>query len=124
MYATCCDCGEGFWREDAERWKRRCFSCWKADKAAKENARQDRAANENNHRNHTCDERELEAWYRRGYEAGHAAAIALGEGPPPPFDKTRLRELLQLCHPDKHGGSELANKVTQWLAEIKRGVRA
>lgn len=124
MYATCCDCGEGFWREDAERWKRRCFSCWKADKAAKENARQDRAANENNHRNHTCDERELEAWYRRGYEAGHAAAIALGEGPPPPFDKTRLRELLQLCHPDKHAGSALAAKVTQWLNEIKRGVRA
>lgn len=25
------------------------------------------------------------------------------------------RRLIQLCHPDKHGGSEAANNATQWL---------
>lgn len=124
MYATCTDCGGDFWRDDGEPWKVRCLDCWKAHKAAKENARQDRAANESKHRDHNLDDREREAWYRRGYEAGHAAAIAISEGPPSPIDKGRLRELLQLCHPDKHAGSALAAKVTQWLNEIKRGVRA
>lgn len=33
----------------------------------------------------------------------------------PDFDKTMVRKLLQLCHPDKHDQSELSVKVTQWL---------
>ncbi len=121
MYATCCDCGEGFWREDDARWKRRCFSCWKADKAAKENARrEDRAANEHTHTDHTDAKAVLEAYWR-GWNAHRDLALTESK---PSIDKTRLRELLQLCHPDKHAGSALAAKVTQWLNEIKRGVHA
>lgn len=32
--------------------------------------------------------------------------------------KERHRELRQLCHPDKHAGSPLAQKVTLWLNEV------
>jgi hypothetical protein len=32
--------------------------------------------------------------------------------------KERVRELRQLCHPDKHSGSPLSQKVTLWLNEI------
>ena len=32
----------------------------------------------------------------------------------------RLRQLLSLCHPDRHGGSALSTEVFQWLQEIKR----
>jgi hypothetical protein len=30
-----------------------------------------------------------------------------------------LRALLQLCHPDKHGGSALSNEVTAWLLRVR-----
>ncbi len=33
----------------------------------------------------------------------------------------RLRQLIQLCHPDKHNGSATANEVTQWLLTLKKG---
>jgi len=121
MYATCCDCGEDFWRGDDETWKVRCLDCWKADKAAKESARhEDRAANKSTHANHTNEKALLEAYWR-GWNAHRELAES---EPSPTFDKTRIRELLQLCHPDKHAGSALAAKVTQWLNEIKRGVPA
>lgn len=104
MYATCCDCGAAFWRDEDQAWKRRCLSCWKASKAAKENARhEDRAANENTHAN-----------YSRACGSGEALV---------PLDKAHLRELLQLCHPDKHNGSDLAVRVTAWLLDLKREVR-
>jgi hypothetical protein len=31
------------------------------------------------------------------------------------LDTTRVRQLLQLCHPDKHGGSQASTQATQWL---------
>jgi hypothetical protein len=34
-----------------------------------------------------------------------------------------LRELLQLCHPDRHNGSPLAARVTQWLLRARRELR-
>jgi len=33
-----------------------------------------------------------------------------------------LRALLGLCHPDKHGGSPLATKITQWLLSVRERV--
>lgn len=32
----------------------------------------------------------------------------------------RLRQLIQLCHPDKHNGSATSNEVTQWLLEMRK----
>jgi len=32
-----------------------------------------------------------------------------------------LRRLIQLCHPDKHAGSEASLKATQWLIEQRKG---
>ena len=29
------------------------------------------------------------------------------------------RRLMQLCHPDKHGGSVTANEATRWLMEVR-----
>ena len=39
------------------------------------------------------------------------------------LDAARIRQLLQLVHPDKHGGSSLANDVTQWLLSLRRAAR-
>lgn len=31
-----------------------------------------------------------------------------------------LRALIQLCHPDRHGGSTLAGEVTTWLLRVRK----
>jgi hypothetical protein len=41
----------------------------------------------------------------------------------PALDPTRIRQLLQLTHPDRHGGSSLANEVTAWLLDLRRALR-
>jgi hypothetical protein len=38
-----------------------------------------------------------------------------------PLDK--LDALLMLAHPDKHGGSPLANEVTRWLLELRTAAK-
>jgi hypothetical protein len=35
------------------------------------------------------------------------------------MDLQRWRQLLQLCHPDRHDGSATATAVTQWLLQIR-----
>lgn len=57
----------------------------------------------------------------------HRKAIADTAPPPParpaiPGDVLRL--LLQLVHPDRHGGSPASVKATQWLLEQRKELRA
>lgn len=35
-----------------------------------------------------------------------------------------IRQLLMLCHPDRHGGSTLATTTTQWLLRVRKELRA
>lgn len=122
-WATCCDCGAGFERDEAETWKRRCLACWKASKAAPRAT--DDALMRAFERGYAEGQAAVaQEWYRRGVAAGEASAIARAEAAPPPIDKARVRELLQLVHPDKHGGSELAQRVTQWLLDLRKRVTA
>lgn len=37
----------------------------------------------------------------------------------PQFSETQLRTLLQLCHPDKHGGKESAVLITQHINQLR-----
>lgn len=39
------------------------------------------------------------------------------------LDADLLKKLIMLCHPDKHGGSELSNSVTKELLRMKGNVR-
>lgn len=39
------------------------------------------------------------------------------------IDAARLKQLLLLCHPDKHGNSERSTEVTRWLIGIKEKLR-
>lgn len=54
--------------------------------------------------------------YRRGYDAGLRAARCAA----PALDPARIRQLLQLCHPDRHAGSPAATDATQWLLAQRR----
>jgi len=102
-FVTCTACGAGFFRGADEPWKRLCLSCWRRKKSGTES-----------HSSTTCA-----ACYQRGLAAGRAEAPA---APRTTLDKARLRELMQLVHPDKHNGSSLAVRVTQWLNELRRTV--
>ena len=96
--ATCTACGSAFYHSADERWKRLCLDCWRESKSKHDSANCLRC-------------------YQRGLAAGRATA------PPPPgptFDRSQLRELLQLVHPDKHNGSPLSQRVTQWLNDLRR----
>lgn len=37
----------------------------------------------------------------------------------PPLDASRIEQLIRLCHPDRHGGREMANEVTAWLLSLR-----
>lgn len=40
--------------------------------------------------------------------------------PQPFIPDEMLKRILQLCHPDRHGGSEASHKATQWLLDQRR----
>lgn len=31
----------------------------------------------------------------------------------------RVKQLIRLCHPDRHGGNETSHEVTKWLLELR-----
>lgn len=86
-----------------------------------------------------------EAWYSRKYSSILEGYPAKGEwlrlsvpqwlydkanGNPPAPAKTpsqlgiptdMLKRLIQLCHPDKHGGSKSATIATEWLLKQREG---
>lgn len=39
---------------------------------------------------------------------------------PQPIPEDKLRLLIQLAHPDKHGGSRAATEITSWLLSLRR----
>ena len=92
----CSDCGQTFHVVEAERWKRVCRFCYRGEKRAAAEVAAMRA--------------ELELLRRAQRRRPAEAAL----------DQARVRQLLQLCHPDKHGNSKLACEVTQWLLRQKR----
>lgn len=65
----------------------------------------------------------LPCW-RRTKDRTAAPEVSRTVAPAAPLDAGRVRQLLQLCHPDRHGGSELAHAVTQWLLKLRGELRA
>lgn len=106
MNKTCPDCKEQFYAD--EPWKRVCLSCYikrkKKDKAAEleskiqmlERRVESLVAENNNLRKRSC-----------GTRAEDGGLM------------DRWKDLMLLCHPDVHGGSERAHRVTVWLNEIR-----
>lgn len=55
--------------------------------------------------------------YTQGIEEGRKQAIKSGQVN---FSDDLIKQLLQLCHPDKHGNSSLSNEVTKWLLSQRK----
>lgn len=98
MTAICEICGTDFHREPSETWKRLCVDCWKQAKA-------DELAVLREENDRLTDD----------LAEAHTALAAR-----PEIDRLMLRRLVQLCHPDKHGGSEASHNATAWLLEMMR----
>lgn len=98
-FVSCNECTRLFERRESEGWKRRCIDCWKRSKATEKASAPD--------------------GYSSGYAAGFAAGSRIAAPAAPELDKSRIRQLLQLCHPDRHAGSALAGEVTAWLLSLR-----
>jgi len=84
----CQQCGNSFFIEPTELWKKICLKCWKKNKKEESDA----AFNEFMHRQ---------------YPSSKASNSIISE--------EMLRRLIYLCHPDKHDNSDAANTATSWL---------
>lgn len=115
-FVTCSECMRLFERGESESWKRRCLDCWRRSKTTEKASTPDPYAS-GYAAGRAEGLAERMAAHQRGFEAGraHGRAEAVGA-----VDKTRVRQLLQLVHPDRHGGSALANEVTVWLLALRR----
>ena len=125
--ARCRDCGTVFFREADETWKTRCVPCFKKSKRAEPVAIDsnwiDRAAAAEN----KVAALQSQVQQLQNQLAQQQTTIRILTNRPAATATTRLdrelaehwRSLLQLVHPDKHGGSQGATRMTQWLNEIK-----
>jgi predicted nucleic acid-binding Zn-ribbon protein len=99
MTRRCATCGDYF--NATEKWQRRCWSCWR----------------------HKRDDQERQDAYDSGYLAGYAAAQRRATAHPttPQLDSDLIRDLIALCHPDRHPNerAEQANRATARLIELR-----
>ncbi|MGN6701471.1 MAG: hypothetical protein ACTHKB_00730 [Burkholderiaceae bacterium] len=105
--AECVDCGFTFRRDESEHWKTVCIPCFKERKRRESEEYEARRKKVN----------EDFARQRANSEHFRRAEPPPFRGPPPAIPAEMLKRLIMLCHPDKHGGSEMSRKATQWLLE-------
>jgi hypothetical protein len=94
LTVICQDCGNPFFVVPSEHWKRVCRFCYRREMDARKQVE--------------SLERTVDSLRREN------SRLRLG-GSGASLDRHRLRQLLQLCHPDKHDGSKTATEITQWL---------
>ena len=111
--ATCECCGDTFNRTPGEGWKRLCLPCWKASPAARK-AAPDRLAQL------TAELADAKAEADRLRLRVLALELDAQRAKPAELPPDMLRRLVQLCHPDRHDGSEAATLATAWLLEHRR----
>ena len=118
MKAVCVGCGAAFRREDDEDWKTLCVPCFKKSKRATEPVAADTHWRDRALRAEKQVEslKEEIADWQRDYNQ------LLAEQCESDIDRElaeQLPRLLLVCHPDKHGNSQAATKVTQWLLDVR-----
>lgn len=132
---TCVECKQQFEVEPAKSWATRCLPCWIAQ--------QDRQGK----RKVESLQAEVDYWRERATGKGDVAEmddlrrqidtlraqnqrlqadLVNAQKSAPPWNRgsgippEMLPRLIQLCHPDKHGGSVAANTATVWLLGQRR----
>lgn len=96
----------------AESWERQCFPCWKKQKDYKL-TKADVALQRTSAALGPILA-ELEELKAKKKNTALSSTVIKEDGAPP------IKQLLLLCHPDKHGNSKAATEVTQWLLSVRR----
>ena len=99
-YATCRECGDTFWRDEGEEWKRVCIDCWKEKK-----------------RIEASRESELQQEIEQ-LRSNLATARREADAARPLLDRKFIKRIVALTHPDKLGNSKVATEITQQLLAI------
>ena len=111
--AICATCHKPFFRD--EDWKITCLICFKTERAYdlyagdKQMLLLQTALHDLTERlkEHAHD---AEVWKRRAQKMKQKRT---------PLTKEQIRDLVILCHPDKHGSTKKATEITQWLLSLK-----
>jgi hypothetical protein len=105
MRVECSKCGAVFTRRKADTWKRLCLECWKQQ--------------------HTPQAEPARVAFlemRLAIANGRVAELEAQHGQGP-FSPEELRTLRRLVHPDKHGGSESATRMSQKVNALLQHTR-
>jgi len=117
MYRTCTDCGKGFHAD--ESWKVRCIDCWRRWKNRKEQGKNQDTDTFFQLLKAKMRIQELESQIQR-LDSEKLDGMFFGNDNSLENELVeRMRSLLSLVHPDKHGGSKAATDITVWLLDIK-----
>lgn len=120
-YRECRQCGEFFVAD--QPWKRVCINCWISNKNRREQHQlEDLQAEVTGLREEIARYLRLNQEQQSRIASLELALSAERSRPPGPrhngqIPPDMLKRLIQLAHPDRHGGSEAATRVTQWLLE-------
>lgn len=132
--ARCCDCGKTFHRDIDETWKTRCVSCFVKSKKREEADQQWQVRAIHAERNLAIAENQVEEleqeinqfqWKMDGLQSeidklqSEVFSLKMNHSGLDRELAEHLRTLLQLAHPDKHGGSVASTKATQWLLTVR-----
>ena len=132
---TCVECKQPFEVEPAKSWAVRCLPCWIAqqDRQGKKKVEglqaevdywRNRATGKGDVAELDDLRRQIDSLRKQNQRLQADLTLAQkttapwnrGSGIPPEM----LRRLIQLAHPDRHGGSDAANTATQWLLSQRR----
>ncbi len=72
------------------------------------------------HMKHTVMLTQWNALVERINAKGGETFLAKAEIAKPQFTKDEIKDLLMLCHPDKHGNSKLAEEMTKTLLAMRK----
>lgn len=94
---SCTNCGS---YAGEEKWRTLCRKCFVKQKKREEEEKDEQLAD----LLYTCQELRAELT-----KSGRST-----------IPDAKLKQLIFLCHPDKHNNSETANEVTQWLLSLRK----
>ena len=139
--ADCTECGGYFDREPDEYWKRLCLPCWIRNKREQESHYSDSIANvlagwssipdaeveisnlkaSNSLMAHDISLLRMEVkTLQTQLRMERTLARAPKSSSSLDFVKEHIKDLLMLCHPDRHKNSQRATEITSWLLDFKR----
>jgi hypothetical protein len=129
-YKYCSDCGESFHHDYGEEWKTVCIKCFKRRKSMERGESDpDSVFVDRDELNRLRRDSEF---YRGLYFSLLAKQNGYSPEPPPSagskvLDRIKpfIKDLIVLCHPDRHGGNDpRAIEVTKQLLDLRREVSA